>query len=178
MKKFLLAFFLFSFFSSASFSQSNQTKFQIIYNWGTTGNGFFTPSGTHNSVNGYMTMGWVFGGTSNLLPAGTVFETDTMGNVLWARRYRGDAFGFTPLLISDFVKSGTNYIMTGNRNNRAMLMKINANGSTINFSNTYSSNGSGNKLKEDGAGNIVVAGSTLGKTAMNPLKDSTSIYVF
>ncbi len=87
-----------------------------------------------------MTAGWVFGG-STLFPAGIIIETDTMGNALWARRYKGDnLFGTTPLMFNDFVKSGANYFLTGQRNSGAMLMKINSNGSTINFSNTYSGN--------------------------------------
>ncbi|MBI3500518.1 MAG: gliding motility-associated C-terminal domain-containing protein [Bacteroidetes bacterium] len=164
---------------TAVFPQTNQTKFQNIYNLGTSGNGFFVPNATRNSTNGYITMGWVYGASSQLFPAGMVFETDTMGNVKWARKYKGDnTFGFTPLIISDFLQTGGNYVATGNRNSRALLMKFVPNSSTVNFSNTYSTDGWGDRVKEDGSGNLVVAGGSQTKSAMNPDKDSTSIYIF
>lgn len=178
MKKNILPLLiLFSFFSEA-FTQTNQTKFRIIYNWGTSGNLFFAPFGTINSIsNGYTSAGWVTS-SSDLLPAGFLFETDTMGNVKWARRYRGDNFGFTPMMFSDLIKSGSNYIMTGNRNSRALLMSVNSTGSTVNFRNTYLGGSSwGNKVKADASGNFIVAGGSDAR-AINPNKDSTSIYIF
>ena len=143
MKKLLLFFSLFV--ASGSFSQTNQTKFQIIYNWSTTSsqNGFLVGMASKNSLsNGYITMGWGTQlGTIPPGPWGVIYETDTMGNVLWARRYKGDNgfFPTTPLMFNDFVKSGaSNYFITGQRNDRAMVMKINSTGSSVNFSNTYS----------------------------------------
>lgn len=178
MKKYLLSSFIAFLFITISFSQPNQTKFRIIYNWGTSGNLFFTPWSTKNSIsNGYTSMGWVTS-TSDLLGAGFAFEIDTMGAIKWGRRYRGDSFGFTPMFFYDFIKSGTNHIITGSRNGRSLLMSINSNGSAINFSRTYLGGSSwGNRAKEDVSGNFVVAGGS-SAMAINPNKDSTSIYIF
>jgi len=176
MKKYLLLYFI-SFISfSDSFSQTNQTKFQLVYNWGPSGNLFFIGMGTKNSTNGYISMGWGNNSSSDLFPTGYAFETDTMGNVLWARKYKGDnTFGFTPLTIADFIKSGTSYVTTGQRSSNAMLMKLGPTG-TVTFDTQYGS-GWGSRLKEDVSANIAVAGASDAKT-MNPDKDSTSIYVF
>lgn len=176
MRFFTPAIFIFILFFPPhdTFSQSNQTKFQLVYNWGASGNLFLIGMGTKNSPNGYISMGWG-NNSSDILPTGFAFETDTMGNVLWSRKYKGDGFGFTALTIGDFVKSGTSYITTGQRGSNAMLMKLNATG-TITFDTQYGS-GWGNRVKEDVSANIAVAGASDAKT-MNPNKDSTSIYVF
>jgi len=175
MKKVLLLCFIFLLCLFDSFSQPNQTKFQLVYNWGASGNLFFIGNGTKNSANGYVSMGWG-NNSSDIFPTGFAFETDTMGNVLWARKYKGDNFlGLTPLTIADFTKSGTSYITTGQRSSNAMLMKLGPTG-LVTFDTQYGS-GWGNRVKEDISANIAVAGATNAKT-LNPDKDSTTIYVF
>lgn len=147
-----------------------QTTFQMSYNY----DGFDVVAGVKSISTGYVAAGWAYGST-NFLPVGIALETDTIGNVVWARRYTAGGF-FVPLTINDMQKVGSGgYITTGQRNN-AMLMKISSNGSTVNFAREYGS-GFGNGVKEMSSGDFVVAGGSSGKT-MNPNKDSTSIYVF
>src|ERR1035437_5308997 len=114
MKKYLLYLF-FLLFLTSSFSQS---QFQITYSY----DGFNICNSVKNASSGYIAAGWAYGSV-NFLPVGLVMQTDLLGNVVWAKRYRGDSFGFTPLIIWDMQNtSAGGYIMTGTRGSTSLLM--------------------------------------------------------
>lgn len=173
MKRLLLVFTLFTFFISSPSFLFSQSAFQISYNY----DGFDVVSSVKNTAGGYIAAGWGFGSV-NLLPVGIAMETNLLGTITWAKRYRGDAFGFTPLSIFDMQKtSAGGYITTGFRGSRALLMNLSSTG-TVNWAREIGNNNDGgNNLRQAAAGDFVVAGSTSNKS-LNPDKDSTSIFVF
>ena len=91
MKKYVFSVF---FFLSSFFFSYSQSQFQITYNY----DGFDIVNSVKNSASGYVAAGWAYGSV-NFLPVGFAMETDLLGNVVWAKRYRGDNFGLTPLII-------------------------------------------------------------------------------
>lgn len=157
---------------------SGQTTFQLNYNY----DGFDIIGGVKSIPTGYVAAGWGYGSV-NFSPVGLALETDTVGNIVWAKRYVGPGFIITdPVSINDMQKlSGGGYIVTGGVGSYAMLIKLSSAGTTVWGSGggrRYRvSNEWGNGVKETAAGDLVVAGGSSAKS-MNPNKDSTSIYVF
>src|ERR1051326_1747446 len=172
MKKILRAFFLSSFFSLFTLSEvEGQSKFQITYTY----DQFNVVSSVKNTASGYIAAGWAYGFT-NLTPVGLMIQTDLQGTVQWAKTYSGGFF--TPLDIMYMQKTAAGgYIMTGTRNNRALLMNINSSGANNWSRHIGNNNDWGNGLKETSAGDFIVAGSTTQKS-LNANKDSTSIFIF
>ena len=104
-----------------------------------------------------------------------------MGTVTNAWKIKDGGFlSFKNLYVNDLQTTAAGgYIMTGSFNDtHAMLLKVDG-GGTVLFSKTYGNNNEfGNRGERTyQAGGYIVAGTTLMKS-LNPVKDSTSIYIF
>jgi len=133
------------------------------------GSHHFTESVTRTTDGQFVMLGWNLADV--LFPKMTLVKIDQYSDITWRREYnRCASMVMGSCILEDFSAftygtcvqqtSDGGFIMTGSLNDRMLLMKTNANGSTVTWARTYGNNSYGWFVRQTSDGGYIAVGSS------------------